>query len=201
MAKRSRRSRPAWLREGPSILGFQPGWLWVVLTVAVLGAGVYIVTRGIGQQQQTAAQIDALIQKHAQQRDLPVDLVRAMVQAESGGDPNATSNVDARGLMQIMPSAQQDARKEFDLPDGNLYDPDYNLLVGTAYLRILMDRFDNDITLVVAAYHMGPTAIAKRQREDPGLSSAQLVEKHAGPMTRAYVARVLEQLAAGPVRP
>lgn len=194
MSRRKRKTLPAWLVRGPRLLGYEPGWLWVVLMLGVLGVGVYVVTRGLDRQQQTAEQIDALIVKHAEARGLPVDLVRAVVEAESGGDPNATSHTDARGLMQVMPAAHHDARKAFDLPDGDLYDPDYNLLIGTAYLRLLMDRFDHDVTLAVAAYHMGPTAIATRRREDPGLTSSELVEKYAGPITRGYVQKVLEQL-------
>ena len=74
---------------------------------------------------------------------------------------------------------------------GDLFDPDYNVAVGTTYLAYLLKRFDNDRTLAVAAYHMGPTAIRRAMYADPGLSSLDLVQKHGGPQTRAYTAKVL----------
>lgn len=194
MPRRKRPNLPAWIVRGPRLLGYEPGWLWLGLTVALLVAGGYIVTQGIGRQQRTAAEIDALVVQHAEARGLSIELVRAVVRAESGGDPRATSEVNARGLMQVMPLTKKDVRERFDLPNGDLYDPDYNLLIGTHYLRYLLDRFDGDATLALAAYHMGPTAIARHQRQDPGLTSAELVEKHAGPKTRAYVQRILTDL-------
>lgn len=119
-----------------------------------------------------------LIRKHAEARGLPVRLVRAVVRAESGGHPRAHSDADARGLMQVTPTALEDVQNRFNLPDGDLFDPDYNLLVGTTYLKYLLDRFDGDAATAVQAYHMGPTAVAR--------------DKPPGPQTRAYVQAVLE---------
>ena len=74
---------------------------------------------------------------------------------------------------------------------GDLFDPDYNVQVGTTYLAYLLDRFDGDRTLAVAAYHMGPTAVRRAMNEDPDLKSIDLVQKYGGPQTRAYTAKVL----------
>lgn len=194
MPRRSKTKSPRWLTRGPRLFGYEPGWLWVALFLIVVGTGVWVATHGVEQQQYAAVQIDAMIAKHAEARDLPVDLVRAVVEAESGGDPTARSEVDARGLMQIMPITLKDVRQRFDLPAGDLYDPEYNLLIGTHYLRYLLDRFDQDLTLALAAYHMGPTRVARHLKRDPSLTPEKLVEQHAGPKTRAYVARVLNGL-------
>lgn len=136
------------------------------------------------------------IHKHAQARGLPVDLVIEVVRAESGGDPKAVSKVNARGLMQIMPATQQDLIDRFGMPSGDLFDPDYNLLLGTTYLKHLMERFDGDLWLVLAAYHMGPTRVARLRREHPKLTSQQLVTRFGGPQTRAYVKTITSRLAA-----
>jgi soluble lytic murein transglycosylase len=134
------------------------------------------------------------IRRHAEARGLPVKLVVEVVRAESGGDPLAVSPVNARGLMQIMPATERDLVDRLGVPQGNVFDPDHNLLLGTTYLKHLMDRFDGDVTLVLAAYHMGPTKLARHRREHPQLSSEQLVARFAGPKTRAYVRNILSRL-------
>jgi soluble lytic murein transglycosylase-like protein len=121
-------------------------------------------------------------------------LVRAVVLAESGGDPEARSPRGAVGLMQITPVTLQEVKRQNPaLPDSDLTDPVYNLSVGTAYLASLMKRFDNDLTLALAGYHMGPTRVARLKRKHPTLSSQQLVDRFAGPQTKAYL-RIVREL-------
>ena len=139
---------------------------------------------------------DTLITEHAEATDLPRDLVRAVVLAESGGHAAARSNKDAVGLMQITPITLKEVRRHHpDLPRGDLTDPAFNLRVGTAYLAYLLDRFDGDQTLTLAAYHMGPTAVRRLQRAHPDLSPDALIDAHAGPQTRAYVKKVAQTVA------
>lgn len=134
-----------------------------------------------------------LIGEKAEQAGLDEMLVRAVVLAESSGNPQARSGAKAKGLMQITPITHEDAMQRFDLPGGDLFDPDYNLTVGTRYLAYLLQRFDGDVTLALAAYHMGPTRVSKLRKENPKLSADALVKKFAGPKTRAYVKRVREE--------
>jgi soluble lytic murein transglycosylase-like protein len=89
---------------------------------------------------------EPLIQTHAAANGLPVDLVRAVIQVESGIDSLAQSPKGAMGLMQLMPATAAD----LDVRDP--YDADQNIREGTAYLRRLLDRFDGDETLALAAY-------------------------------------------------
>ncbi len=134
-----------------------------------------------------------LIDEKAADAGLDAALVRAVVLAESSGNPHAHSKASARGLMQITPITHKDAMQRFGLDDGDLFDPAYNLTVGTRYLAHLLQRFDGDVTLALAAYHMGPTRVSKLRREHPQLPPQQLVEQHAGPKTRAYVKRVQQE--------
>ncbi len=145
--------------------------------------------------------LDELIVHHAQTHDLDPLLVRCVVAAESSGDPLAVSHKNARGLMQITPPAESDVLDRLDIPPGDLLEPDYNLMIGTAYLAHLRDRFDRDLPLILAAYHMGQTRVARLVRTNPGLDSLRLVEKHAGPQTRAYVVRILRDYALATRRP
>ncbi|MEM1097535.1 MAG: lytic transglycosylase domain-containing protein [Planctomycetota bacterium] len=139
------------------------------------------------------AQWEDPIREYAELHGLEPALVRAVVLAESSGNPNAHSHADAKGLMQITPITHEDAIQRFGLADGDLFEPLYNLKVGTAYLAYLLDRFGGDRTLALAAYHMGPTRVARHVRENSAMSSAELVAEFGGPKTRAYVKRVLAE--------
>ena len=61
----------------------------------------------------------------------------------------------------------------------------------------LADRFDGDLHLVLAAYHMGPTRVGRVLGDNPGITGEQLVEQHANPTTRRYVRRVIGGAAEG----
>jgi soluble lytic murein transglycosylase-like protein len=96
-----------------------------------------------------------LIVQHAQLNGLRADLVRAVVQVESGFNPYAHSPKGAKGLMQLMPATA----REFGVT--NPYNPVENVRAGTAYLRQLLDRYDNNEELALAAYNAGPNAVDK----------------------------------------
>ena len=98
---------------------------------------------------------DDLIAQHAQINGLRTDLVRAVVQVESGFNAYARSPKGAKGLMQLMPATA----KEFGVV--NPYNPVENVRAGTAYLRRLLDRYDNNEELALAAYNAGPGAVDK----------------------------------------
>lgn len=165
----------------------------VLCGAAVCACGIAFWMHWFGRQraEERLADYGPLIRRHAEAQDLPVRLVTAVIRAESGGDPNARSDKDARGLMQVRSIAERDVHRPGDLPDGDLFDPDYNLRVGTIYLRMMVDRFGGDLHLALAAYNMGPTALRKLTREHPKLSGRQLIERHAPKATRAYCRKVL----------
>ena len=81
---------------------------------------------------------DDLLVEHARKNDVPVDLVRAVVQVESGYNPYARSPVGALGLMQLMPATIE----EFGVR--HPFDPADNIRAGVAYLRQLLDRYQNN---------------------------------------------------------
>jgi len=194
--KRRRRRSPRWLQLPTG----NAGRAWWALAVLLLAAAAWLAYDQYHKATDIPADLDPLITAQANEADLPQQLIRAVVVTESGGDPRALSPANARGLMQITPITHIEAIRRFDLPqadDDKLYDPDYNLMVGTRYLAYLLQRFDGDLKLALAAYHMGPTAVAKLQRQHPELTTDQLLalngENQVGPKTRAYVANVLRR--------
>jgi soluble lytic murein transglycosylase-like protein len=95
------------------------------------------------------------IDRAAQLYNVPAELVRAVIWAESAGDAGAISHAGAIGLMQLMPQTA-----------GEMYvhdpvDPAQNILGGTRYLRWLANQFHGDMLLTLAAYNAGPDAVKK----------------------------------------
>ncbi len=101
------------------------------------------------------AEIDNLIEKYSNKNGLDKDFVKALVKQESGFNPNATSKCGAMGLMQLMPATAQ------GLGVSNAYDVEQNIAGGTKYLKSMIDRFDGNEKLALAAYNAGPNAVNK----------------------------------------
>jgi soluble lytic murein transglycosylase-like protein len=100
-----------------------------------------------------ARRFEPLIAEHAAAQNVRADLVRAVIQAESAFDPQARSHKGAIGLMQLMPATAT----ELGVTDP--YDPAQNIRGGVAYLRQLLDQFDGNEELALAAYNAGPGAV------------------------------------------
>ena len=116
---------------------------------------------------------DDLIQQYAQQNSVRTDLVRAVVQVESGYNVWAASPKGALGLMQLMPATIQ----QFGVR--NPFNPLENIRAGVAYLRQLLDRYANNEVLALAAYNAGPGAVDKHGQAVPPYKE-----------TRDYVSKV-----------
>jgi len=93
------------------------------------------------------------IQTAAQVFTVDEALIRAIIHAESAYQPEALSPRGAQGLMQLMPATQQALQIE------NVFDPASNIEGGTRYLSRLLQEFDQNIDLTVAAYNAGPGAV------------------------------------------
>lgn len=101
----------------------------------------------------------AVVEQWAQTYDLDPLLVYSFIRTESGFDPDATSAVGARGLMQMTEETflwlRSKIAPEEDVTFGNLYDPAVNIRFGCYYLRLCMERYHGDVATAAAAYHSG----------------------------------------------
>ena len=122
-------------------------------SVAYVGTSYGVVKSAPGKRRVT--EFDDLIVANANQHSLHPDFVRAVIQAESAFNPRARSHKGAMGLMQLMPGTAADYGVT------NAYDPVQNIRAGVAYLKSLLVRFGNDVSLALAAYNAGPRAVEK----------------------------------------
>lgn len=134
-----------------------------------------------------------LIRTYSEEFDLDPTLVAAVIYTESGFNPNATSRVGARGLMQIMPETGREIAnalgEAFD--EANLYEPDVSIRYGCFYLRQQLDRFDQNAAVTLAAYNAGPNRAALWVAEYGLDSNGHICYIPYGETDR-YVKRVLQ---------
>lgn len=100
-------------------------------------------------------EFDPIINSCALEYGVDKTLVKAVIQAESGYNPNAVSRKGATGLMQLMPKTAQ------GLKVSNSFDPSENIRGGVRYLRFLLDTFKGDESLALAAYNAGLSRVAQ----------------------------------------
>ena len=133
------------------------------------------------------------IEKYSSEYKVPKELVFAVVKCESSFDPNAKSNKDAVGLMQLTEETFNDVKKMLGDDDDlsfskNATDEEINIKYGTYYLKFLSDYFEGDETAAIAAYNAGLGNVQKWIGEDKKLT----VDEIKFAETKEYVKRVLK---------
>ena len=98
----------------------------------------------------------ALVERYAQEYDVPSYLIYAVINTESGFDPNAVSDLEALGIMQMTPDTFDwlQTKTGDDLPEDALFDKEISIRYGTLFLSMLLEEFGDEDT-AVAAYHAG----------------------------------------------
>ena len=114
-----------------------------------------------------AAEYQPLIEEHAARNGVNVDLVRAVIQAESAFNPRAVSSKGALGLMQLMPATAS----EYGVSDA--FNPAENIRAGVKYLKQLLDSYEGRVELALAAYNAGPGAVKKYGGKVPPYKETQ----------------------------
>jgi len=118
---------------------------------------------------------DTLVKRIAREQQLDQALLHAVITVESGYNPHAVSHKGAMGLMQLMP----ETARRYGV--SNPYSPSENVMAGARYLRDLMQKFNNDLPLTLAAYNAGEGAIVQHGNRIPPYRE-----------TQAYVPKVLD---------
>jgi soluble lytic murein transglycosylase len=140
---------------------------------------------------------DGIVRAAASRTRIAPDLVWSVMRQESAFDPEVVSPARAVGLMQILPETARATATAAGVPheDAQLTSPPQSILLGSLYLRELLDKFGDSPTLSVAAYNAGPEAVQRWLNHFKVDSLDVFVEAIPFIETRGYVARVLGNLA------
>jgi peptidoglycan lytic transglycosylase len=135
---------------------------------------------------------DDEVRRAAANTRLPPSLIYAIIRQESLYRADAASSAGALGLMQLLPSTAQATARRAGLPKptrASLLIPSVNISLGSAYLRGLLDRVDEELPLAIASYNAGPAAVRRWLPPTP-METDVWVENIPYNETRAYVQRV-----------
>jgi soluble lytic murein transglycosylase len=132
------------------------------------------------------------VTRHAREIGVDAAYVYGLIRQESRFIMDARSGVGASGLMQLMPATARWTAKKIGLPytPELITDRDTNILLGTSYLKLVLDDFGGSQALAAAAYNAGPSR-PRRWRDGPALETAVWAENIPFAETRDYVKKVL----------
>ena len=188
-AKRRRARRARRVRRIATVV------ILAVLALGLAGMGLWLLFE---QKPEATVQVypmsyEALIRAQAAQNGLDPALPAAVILAESSYLPDAVSQANAQGLMQLLPSTAEWIAPKFGetYAEGDLFAPEKNIKYGCWYLGYLVRRFDNNLTCAVAAYHAGQGTVdgwLANPEYSPDGATLSVIPSQA---TDTYVKRVL----------
>lgn len=119
-------------------------------------------------------QYGSIIEKASQQFGVDKDIIKSIILAESAGNDKALSKANAKGLMQLIDSTAQ------DMGVRNVWNPADNIFGGSKYISGLLDKYDGNVKLALAAYNAGPGNVDKYNGVPPFQETQQYVQRVLG---------------------
>lgn len=173
----------------------------ILLVLAVLLALVVLPRTWDGAERMLyPRKYEALVDQWAETYELDPLLVDAFIRTESGFDPQATSTVDARGLMQMTEETFIWLRSKIAPDEGlifdDLYDPAVSIRFGCYYLHLCMERYGGDVATAAAAYHSGWGTVDNLLRMEEHSSDGQTLKGFPYNQMHHYVEKITAGYAA-----
>ncbi|HNR11894.1 MAG TPA: lytic transglycosylase domain-containing protein [Thermodesulfobacteriota bacterium] len=128
---------------------------------------LYLPSRKHPHSRGTPSQYDPIIQEMSKKYEVDHNLVRAVIKVESDFNPSVVSTKGAKGLMQLMPETA------YDMDVDDVFNPRQNIEGGVKYLRRLLNIFENDLTLTLAAYNAGENTVRQYNLQIPPYKETQ----------------------------
>jgi soluble lytic murein transglycosylase-like protein len=135
-----------------------------------------------------------IVKAVAAKYNVDADLITSVIAAESNFDPKAVSKRNARGLMQLLP----ETAARFGVQ--NIFDPQENIDAGTHYLRDLLQRFNNDLVLSLAAYNAGPEKVQQFGTVPPYRETVSYIRRVKRSYEKSKAGLTLEKSPATPAK-
>ena len=163
----------------------------MIIIIVLLSFVVCTVVGAIGVRRFFPMRYSDVVERYADMYDLPLELVYAIIRAESSFNRYALSHRGASGLMQIMEQTADWAAEQIGLEDydySRIFEPEINIHIGCWYINRLLRQFDGNLDTALAAYNAGSGNVTnwlnEQGSEDNSLESIPFRE------TRNYVSRV-----------
>ncbi|MEZ5541280.1 MAG: transglycosylase SLT domain-containing protein [Pseudomonadota bacterium] len=138
------------------------------------------------------------VERYASANRLDPGHVFAVIRTESAFNKDARSGAGAMGLMQLMPATGRSTARKYRIPlasTKSLYEPEQNIRIGTAYLKQVMEQYDDNVVLASAAYNAGPQRVNRWLPEEHERPAENWVAAIPFDETRKYVQRILSYAA------
>jgi len=135
---------------------------------------------------------EAILLTAALRENLPPDLLMSLARVESTFNPEAVSSCGAQGLLQVMPATFEETAKRVGLKNGDPLDPEDNARIGAAYLKRMLELYDGDEYLALAAYNSGPSNVRKFREGKRQKTGREIIESlpEDWEKLRVYVLRI-----------
>jgi soluble lytic murein transglycosylase len=138
-----------------------------------------------------------LVEKYQALGSNPEGYLYSIMRKESGFDPHDLSYADAQGLLQMIPPTTIRVARTLGIPydSGNLYEPDYNVRVGSWYIGHLLQKFKGQVPIGAGSFNSGPKPVMKWCDQYGDREIDEMVELVPYTQTREYMKKVTENFA------